>query len=141
METPRPGEFISHQEQERIDFYKQWVYDALTIGLAGLDDLISLRDRFELDRDDMALLRHRDIDQTVLQAAYRQIQTEIETEVADAARDLQANVFESGLFRVGIVIDDQVWPVNGIAAAGETVVPLIDGQAYDGGIDEVIFSR
>jgi hypothetical protein len=50
-------------------------------------------------------------------------------------------VFDAELFQVGVVVGEEVWRVESISAEGECVVPIIDGQAYTGAIDDVLFDR
>lgn len=140
MEQSKPT-FISREKREHIEFYQEWIRTAFIEGLAGLDSLIQLRDRFTLSRDDIRDIRFRDLDLQLLQAAVDEIQSKIEAETQDAARDLQRNVFDAGLFEVGVVIDEKIWRVEGVSAAGECVVPIIDGEPYDGAIDDVMFDR
>lgn len=133
--------FISREQREHIAFYQEWIRTVFIEGLAGLDNLIQLRDRFTLTRDDLQDIRFRGLDLDLLRAAADEIQSKIDAETRDAARDLQRNVFDAGLFQVGIVVGEEVWQVERISAEGECVVPIIDGQPYVGAIDDVLFDR
>jgi hypothetical protein len=134
-------QFLSREQQERRSFYKDWLRDALLYGLAGLDQLISLRQRVSLADDEVRFVDSRGLDKALFEAAAAMIDQEIATEVKSAVADLQTTIFEGGLFKAGIIIDGQVRAIDGVAARGQLVLPLIDGQVYDGPFDEVVFDR
>lgn len=136
-----PPTFISREQREHIEFYQDWVRTAFLEGLSGLDTLIQLRDRFTLSHDDLNDIKFRDLDLDLLHAAAEEIRSKIIAEAQDAARDLQRNVFDAGLFRVGVVVEDKVLHVEGVSTDGECVIPVIEGEPYAGAIDDVLFDR
>lgn len=140
MEQPKPT-FISREQREHTQFYQEWIRTVFIEGLAGLDALIQLRDRFTLSQDDLRDIKFRDLDFELLQSAKTEIQSKIDTETRDVARDLQRNIFDTGLFEVGIVVDKKLLRVEGVSVEGECVVPVIESQPYSGGIDDVLFDR
>lgn len=140
MEQPQPT-FISRERREHIEFYQDWVRTAFIDGLAGLDSLLQLRDRFTLTEDDLQAIKFRGLDMELLAAPVRELQAAIEAEVADAVSDLQQSVFDAQLFQVAVVLGEDVGRVESVQAAGELVVPVINGEPYYGAIDDVLFDR
>lgn len=138
VETPR---FIDKDEREHVEFYQGWIRTALIEGLAGVDDLILLRDRFSLDPSDEQQLYQLDFDLEPFQAVAKQIRDKIDEEVHYSAQDLRNNIFKAELFKVGIVVDKDIWVVEDIATRGERILPVINGEPYEGGIDDVLFDR
>lgn len=129
--------------QELIDFYKQWLSDALTAGLAGVNTLVAIRDKLKLSRYEADTLRFHGIDAGIAatEAAFGQVQAAIEAEAADAADDIDQHVFKDGLFEAFIAIDDTVMPIDGVVAGQEKLLPLVDGRVYSGQIDKVVFEK
>lgn len=133
--------FLSREQQENLSFYKDWLRDALLYGLAGLDQLLSLRQRVSLDDDEVNFMTSRGLDKALFEAAAANIDQEIAAEVKSAVADLQTTIFESGLFKAAVIVDGQVTPIDGVAAQGQLVLPLINGEVYDGPFDEVVFDH
>ena len=61
--------------------------------------------------------------------------------VAETAEELVYNVFLADLFSVGIQVGEEVRLVEGLEICGDRILPLVDGEPYDGSIDDVIFDR
>lgn len=134
-------EFISPEAEERIAFYKQWIRDVLTVGPAGIDDLIALRNKLTFDRYETDAARFKGVDMTPVQAVLADLTAKIAEEVADAVRDLEQTIFNAKLFEVGIVTDGDIRRVDGLVAVHESVLPLVAGEPYVGKIDAVVFDR
>lgn len=124
--------------QELIEFYKEWLSDALTRGLAGMDTLAGIRDRLKLSEREANVLRFHGID-IATEASFDKIQAVIDAEVADAANDINRHVFDEGMFEAYIIVDEVVLKLDGVAPGKEELVPLIGGQAYAGPIDRLEF--
>lgn len=140
MEHERPR-FYTTQEQENIQFYKDWVRDALMEGIAGVDVLLNYRQRITLSMHDENTLRFKGVDIEPFRAAQRELDAHIAAEMADAVRDLQQNVFEAGLFRVGVTFEGEATEIDGVTADGTVVLPVVNGEPYDGPYDDVCFDR
>lgn len=140
MEHERPR-FYSKEEQENIQFYKDWVRDALMDGIAGVDVLLNYRHRIELSKEDENTLRHKGVDIEPFLAAQRELDAHIDAEMLDAVRDLQRNVFDAGLFHVGVTFEGETVEIDGVTADGTVLIPLVNGEPYDGPFDDVCFDR
>ena len=140
MERNEPH-FLTPEAAETLQFYKEWVRDALCKGIAGVDGLVDYRDRVTLSDDDKTMLRFKGIDTEVFEAACRELTRSIDEEMTDAINDLQRNVFDAGLFHVGLAIGGEVVAIDGVTAVGTTVYPIIQGEIYTGPFDDVYFDR
>ena len=140
MEHERPR-FLTNAEQEDLQFYKDWIRTALLEGLADVDPLLEYRQRVTLDSHDLQLLRYRGVTVEPFIAAQRELDRHIAEEMAGAVRDLQQNIFNRGLFRVGIEIDGELVAIDGIVSDGTVIVPIIAGEPYSGPFDGVYFDR
>lgn len=134
-------EFISSDEQERIQFYKGWIRDVLLTGPAGVGDLMELRRKFMVNRYDRDVARFKGVDLTPIQGVLDDLEAKIAEEVADTVRDLEQTIFQAKLFEVGIVTEGDTRRVDGIVAAHESVVPLVAGEPFAGTIDDIVFDR
>ena len=140
MEHERPR-FLTDAEQENIQFYKDWIRTALLDGIADVDPLLEYRQRMAFDDHELDFLRYRGINAEPFLVAQRELDAHIAKEMAGAVRDLQQNIFDSGLFRVGIEIDGEFVAIDGIAAEGTVILPIIAGEPYSGPFDGVYFDR
>lgn len=140
MEHPNPH-FIDSEQREHIDFYRTWVGDVLRGEIAGVDDLIALRKRFTLDRYDQRVVHDMGIDTEMLDGLLEEINSKIQGRVAETAEELVYNVFLANLFSVGVRVGEEVRLVEGLEIYGDRILPRIDGEPYDGSIDDVIFDR
>ena len=61
MEQLNP-QFMDREKREQIEFYQSWVRDVLKGELAGVDDLVALRNRFMLDEYDQRVVYDLGID-------------------------------------------------------------------------------
>lgn len=132
---------MDSEQREHIDFYRTWVGDVLRGEIAGVDDLIALRKRFTLDRYDQRVVHDMGIDTEMLDGLLEEINSKIQGRVAETAEELVCNVFLANLFSVGVRVGEEVRLVEGLEIYGDRILPRIDGEPYDGLIDDVIFDR
>lgn len=135
------SQFIDRQQREQIDFYQTWIRDVFRDDIAGVDELIALRNRFALNEHELGVVRDTGLDVDMFGDLLEDIDSKIQGRVAETAEELLGNVFLANLFRVGIQVGEEVRVVEGLKICGTRIMPLIDGEPYDGPIDEVIFDR
>ena len=51
------------------------------------------------------------------------------------------SVFHAKLFAVGIQTGEQVLPVESLEIQEDRILPVVNGEAYEGPVDDVLFDR
>ena len=140
MEHLNP-QFMDREQREHIEFYQTWIRDVLKGNLAGVDDLVALRNRFTLDEYERRAAYDLGLDTDTIEDFREEIDSKIKGRVAEIAEDILCSVFHAKLFAVGIQTEEQVLPVESLEIHGERILPIVGGEPYDGAIDDVIFDR
>lgn len=136
MEQSRPA-FLSRETREDIQFYQTWIDQVLR---TRSDEHLEHAYR-ELERlqGDAAVELGLSDQVALLKEAWREKMNERSEEIA---QDFQKNIFDAKLFRVGIVVDGEVYEIDSVTAStAGAVVPTLAGGIYEGPIEEVMFDR
>ena len=134
-------QFIDREQREQIEFYQTWVRDVLKGELAGIDELTALRKRFMLDEYDQRVVYDLGIDTDMITELVEEIDSKIKGRLLETTEELLGSVFHAKLFAVGIQVGEQVLPVESLEIYEERILPVLNGEPYDGPVDDVLFDR
>lgn len=134
MEQSKPT-FLSREAHEDKHFYQKWIRDVL-LGNDFSDKYVtqlrSLRD-FELVDEDADISKQTKELRGLIMAKYA-------TEAYEIADELNENIFEPKPFFVGIEVSNGTFVVEKVYITEELkIVPVIEGEPYEGHIIEVVF--
>ncbi len=140
MEHPS-SQFIDREQREHIEFYQSWVKDVLQGNIAGVDDLIALRNRFTLDTYDQRVAYDMGLDTDMLEVLLEEINSKIKGRILETTEELLGSVFHAKLFTVGVQTGEGIQVVESLEIRGDGIVPVINGEPYEGPINDVFFDR
>lgn len=132
---------------ENIEFYKRWVKDVFDYESQKNDILYDYYQKLQALDPRLGggrLLEFHGVDTSRFSAARDELAQElsqrIDVQLQETADDIQQNVFDTNLFEVEVIVDDDVrHKVENVVVFKGRVVPIVDGQPYHWPIAGIVF--
>jgi len=144
MEQPHTekSHFVSKEQLEETEFYRDWIKKVFMNNTDEMKKLVRFRNQLAFIAAEQDWLSDsHGLSLEPIQSLLQEVLAKINQVICETEADLQRDVFDAQLFKVGILIDGQVRLVESVVARDERILPVVQGEPFTGKIDDVLFDR